>query len=332
MSKDLLHGSILHCLETATLGMPLESWKTRMCVYRNENTITSFSNICKKGALQFYAGFYAKLVESATKGAVLLVSKEQILEVCNTLNVNKTTAGFIAGACGGVCQSLVMTPCTFFITASIDKQISYTQKIKSIIKKSGVSTLYKGNMAMCLRQGTNWASRQGITEFVRNQMLQRKKKQTVEHELGIGVGGSDKNRKNELYQQNKNKRQNSNTDDVITSKEVKGVKEVKEIKGEKGEEGEKETKALTLTTQEEILCGVIGGALSVWNNPFDVIRVYMQSNANKNIKMHFFQSFVNLYKEGGVMVLYKGVIPRCLLCIWQTLFMVTGVKIINNYL
>lgn len=332
MSKDLLHGSILHCLETATLGMPLESWKTRMCVYRNENTITSFSNICKKGALQFYAGFYAKLVESATKGAVLLVSKEQILEVCNTLNVNKTTAGFIAGACGGICQSLVMTPCTFFITASIDKQISYTQKIKSIIKKSGISTLYKGNMAMCLRQGTNWASRQGITEFVRNQLLQRKKKQTVEQELGIGLEISDNNRKNVLHQQKKNKRQNRNIDNVTTSNGIKEIKEVNERKGGNEEKRKKEIKASTLTMSEEIICGVIGGALSVWNNPFDVIRVYMQSNANKNIKMHFFQSFVNLYKEGGVLFLYKGVIPRCLLCIWQTLFMVTGVKIINNYL
>lgn len=296
MSKDLLNGSFLHCLETVTLGMPLEAWKTRMCIYRNENTITSFFNIYKKGLFQFYAGFYAKIVESATKGGVLLMSKEKVLELCNALNINKTTGGFIGGACGGICQSFVMTPCTFFITASIDKQISYTQKLKYIFKNSGISTLYKGNLAMCFRQGTNWASRQGITEFMRNKFLQRKKKEALKQ-----VNESDN--KNELQELNNNRNNNS------TDKKT----------------------ALTLTIQEEILCGVIGGTLSVWNNPFDVIRVDMQNNANKNKEITFSQSFFNIYKEGGVLLLYKGAIPRCLLCIWQTLFMVTGVNIMNNY-
>lgn len=296
MNRDLVNGSILHCLETATLGMPLEAWKTRLCVYRNENTVSSFLHIYRKGLSQFYAGFTAKLVESASKGGVLLISKEKVIDVCNTLNVNKTTGGFIGGACGGICQSLVMTPCTFFITASIDKKISYLQKIKYIFKQRGIVTLYKGNTAMCLRQGTNWASRQGITEFVRNVILQRKKKKIQ--------ATSDVQNKNIHHIQSQN----------TTTLKIRETKEEP-----------------TLNIQEEVFCGIIGGTLSVWNNPFDVIRVHMQSNANKNINLTFFQSFLHLYKEGGLFILYKGVIPRCLLCIWQTLFMVTGVKIINRY-
>lgn len=71
--KNLISGSVLHCLETGTLGLPLEVWKTRMCIYRNENTITSFINIYNKGIGQFYGGFYAKLVESSTGDAANLL-------------------------------------------------------------------------------------------------------------------------------------------------------------------------------------------------------------------------------------------------------------------
>ncbi|CRG93542.1 mitochondrial carrier protein, putative [Plasmodium gallinaceum] len=302
MSKDLIDGSILHCLETATLGLPLEVWKTRMCIYRNENTIKSFKNIYNKGLGQFYAGFYAKLVESASKGAVLLLSKEQIINFCNNLNINKTTSGFIGGACGGICQSLVMTPCTFFITASIDKKINYKEKIVYILKNTGIKTLYKGNSAMCLRQGTNWASRQGITEWIRTKVIQKKNKK-------------EEKKIKKIDDINNIKSVNDSSNFSLTNENIIKKKE----------------NSYNLTTFEEIICGIIGGALSVWNNPFDVIRVHMQNNANNNIKLTFFQSFTNLYKEGGILYLYKGVIPRCLLCIWQTLFMVTGVKILNKY-
>ncbi|CZT99397.1 hypothetical protein PFAG_03886 [Plasmodium falciparum Santa Lucia] len=307
MSNDLINGSILHCLETASLGMPLEVWKTRMCVYRNENTIKSFKNIYNKGLGQFYAGFYAKLIESGSKGAVLLLSKEQIIKVCNDMNINKTTSGFIGGACGGICQSLVMTPCTFFITASIDKKINYKEKLIHIFKNTGITTLYKGNTAMCLRQGTNWASRQGITEWIRNIVMERKK-----------------NRKNKNDDINNVKGMIFSGNDITTDK-------IKHNNNNNNNNNTSQSKSLELTTSEELFCGIVGGALSVWNNPFDVVRVYMQNNANKNIKLTFFQSFIHLYKEGGILYLYKGVIPRCFLCIWQTLFMVTGIKILNKY-
>ncbi|CDU20757.1 mitochondrial carrier protein [Plasmodium yoelii] len=300
--KNLISGSFLHCLETGTLGLPLEVWKTRMCIYRNENTINSFINIYNKGVGHFYGGFYAKLVESSTKGAVLLLSKEKIIKVLNDLNVNNTISGFIGGACGGICQSIVMTPCTFFITASIDKNINYKDKLISIFKHSGISTLYKGNSAMCLRQGTNWASRQGITEWVRNIYISKKQK---------------KNERNEIKEI---KESEQRPNDV----KICDISNPNKFKQDKKNNNE-------LKTSEEIICGIIGGSLSVWNNPFDVIRVYMQNNANKNINLSFTQSFINLYKEGGILYLYKGVIPRCFLCIWQTLFMVTGIKIINNY-
>ncbi|GAB69067.1 mitochondrial carrier protein, partial [Plasmodium cynomolgi strain B] len=323
MSKDLMNGSILHCLETASLGMPLEVWKTRMCVYRNENTIRSFTNIYNKGVGQFYAGFYAKIVESSSKGAVLLISKEHMITFCNNLNINQTTSGFIGGATGGICQSFVMTPCTFFITASIDKKINYKKKLVDIFRNTGFTTLYKGNSAMCLRQGTNWASRQGITEWVRNLFIERKRKAGGSRQAG---GQSD--RQSDRQADHQANRQTLFKNDAMDKRgQVHQSTPTKDTHSldKRGDA------AHELSPTEELLCGVLGGALSVWNNPFDVIRVYMQNSANKNIKLTFFQSFVNLYREGGILYLYKGVIPRCFLCIWQTLFMVTGIKILNKY-
>ncbi|VWU51581.1 mitochondrial carrier protein, putative [Hepatocystis sp. ex Piliocolobus tephrosceles] len=315
--NDLLRGAVLHSLETATLGLPFEVWKTRMCIHRNENTIRSFINIYNKGVSNFYGGFFAKLVESSSKGAVLLLSKEQIIKACNSLNINNTVSGFIGGACGGICQSLVMTPCTFFITNSIDNKVNYKEKIVHIIKTSGITTLYRGNVAMCFRQGTNWASRQGITEWVRNKYIQRKKKIETEN----------------VHSKNKNIQTNEHThllglthsQNSKTSNE-KNLNNLNLINDKKNHNINSQ-----LSISEEIICGIIGGTLSVWNNPFDVVRVYMQNNANKNIKSTFLQSIRSLYNDGGILYLYKGVIPRCFLCIWQTLFMVTGIKILEKY-
>jgi hypothetical protein len=83
--------SALQCLEALTLGMPFEVWKTRMGRYRNENTVSAFVNVYKaggggvRGVMSFWAGLGPKMVESASKGAVLLVSREGLLLVWDAL-------------------------------------------------------------------------------------------------------------------------------------------------------------------------------------------------------------------------------------------------------
>ena len=86
--KDLGSGAVLQCLEALTLGMPFEVWKTRMGRYRGETTPQAFVNVYKnggggmKGVMSFWAGLGPKMVESATKGGVLLLSKEGFLFLC----------------------------------------------------------------------------------------------------------------------------------------------------------------------------------------------------------------------------------------------------------
>ena len=93
--QDLLNGAVLQCVEAATLGMPLEVWKTRMGRFRSENTVQAFKNVYKEGGglSAFWRGTSAKMVESASKGAILLFSKEAIANSLLTSGVSQTTTG-----------------------------------------------------------------------------------------------------------------------------------------------------------------------------------------------------------------------------------------------
>lgn len=80
-----------------------------------------------------------------------------------------------------------------------------------------------------------------------------------------------------------------------------------------------------LSAWEKILGSVVGGGLSAWNQPIEVIRVEMQSktadpNRPKNLGVG--SAFSYIYKNNGIKGLYRGVAPRIGLGVWQTVFMV----------
>jgi len=271
--RDLIHGAVLQCIEAATLGMPFEVWKTRMGRYRNESTIQSFKNVYHRGGITaFWAGLGPKLVESATKGGILLFSKESMARALDNAGVSKTLNGFISGAGGGVCQTVVMGPCTFLVTGAVtgDKSVSTMQRIRTVWSSKGISGFYPGGVPIAFRQATNWASRQGFTELIRAQL------KTINH----------------ANQPN-----------------------------------------AQLSVGEEALAGIIGGAISCWNHPFEVARIQMQASADQNqAKQGMMKVFATVYKEHGVGGLFKGIIPRVCLGIWQTLFMVTGAKLVKRFI
>jgi hypothetical protein len=88
-----------------------------------------------------------------------------------------------------------------------------------------------------------------------------------------------------------------------------------------------------LSVPQEAGAGIIGGALACWNHPFEVARIQMQSAADRGEpKQNMLQVFRTVVKEHGIPGLFKGIIPRLGLGIWQTLFMVTGAKLIKQAL
>ena len=76
---------------------------------------------------------------------------------------------------------------------------------------------------------------------------------------------------------------------------------------------------------EKILASALGGGLSAWNQPIEVIRVEMQSKTedpNRPKKMTVGNPFKYIYEKNGVRGLYRGVAPRIGLGVWQTICMV----------
>ena len=85
------------------------------------------------------------------------------------------------------------------------------------------------------------------------------------------------------------------------------------------EEGQK------LGSMEKILASGLGGGLSAWNQPIEVIRVEMQSktedpNRPKNLTVG--KTLRYIYSNNGIKGLYRGVAPRIGLGVWQTICMV----------
>ena len=270
---NLAIGPVVQCMEAATLGMPFEVWKTRMGRYRNEGTFQSFANVYRNGGglKAFWKGTGAKMVESATKGGILMYSKENINAALLASGVSPTMAGLSAGAGGGVCQVLVMGPCTYLVTGAVtgDQSVSTMQRINQTYARSGIKGFYPGGTAIAFRQATNWASRQGFTEAVRERF--------------------------KIF--------------------FHGNKDAK------------------LTKWQEVAAGTVGGTLACWNHPFEVARIEMQARGDQGQKsIGMLEVFREISKEHGVGGLFKGLVPRVCLGIWQTLFMVTGAKLVKDQL
>ncbi|RPA84733.1 mitochondrial carrier [Ascobolus immersus RN42] len=80
-----------------------------------------------------------------------------------------------------------------------------------------------------------------------------------------------------------------------------------------------------LAVWEKILASTLGGGLSAWNQPIEVIRVEMQSktvdpNRPKNLTVAKAAKYI--YSQNGIKGLYRGVTPRIGLGVWQTVCMV----------
>jgi hypothetical protein len=78
-----------------------------------------------------------------------------------------------------------------------------------------------------------------------------------------------------------------------------------------------------LSVAEKILASGLGGGLSAWNQPIEVIRVEMQSKTvdpNRPKNLGVFSAAKYIYSQNGAKGLYRGVAPRIGLGVWQTIW------------
>ena len=89
-----------------------------------------------------------------------------------------------------------------------------------------------------------------------------------------------------------------------------------------------------LSAFEKITASALGGGLSAWNQPIEVIRVEMQSkkdDPNRPKKMTVGNTFRYIYQTNGLKGLYRGVAPRIGLGVWQTVCMVAMGDMAKTY-
>ncbi|KAK1142933.1 hypothetical protein N8T08_007174 [Aspergillus melleus] len=76
---------------------------------------------------------------------------------------------------------------------------------------------------------------------------------------------------------------------------------------------------------EKIMASTIGGALSCWNQPFEVLRVEMQSmkkDPTRPVSPTVISTFRYILQTSGVRGLFRGVVPRIGVAAWATICMV----------
>jgi Mitochondrial carrier protein len=73
----------------------------------------------------------------------------------------------------------------------------------------------------------------------------------------------------------------------------------------------------------EIAAGAVGGVGSCWNTPIETIRVYTQRDVSQGKEPKpMAQYWDEIVKESGYPGLFRGVTPRAIQAIWQTVFLV----------
>ena len=106
------------------------------------------------------------------------------------LPLGEAVIGGIAGVVGGTAQCLVLTPTTFLtMTAATTGQPVLNTLQQMARGERKLSDLYTGGGPLMLREASNWASRQGITDFTRNLLRSQGVPQGVALEIGSGILG-----------------------------------------------------------------------------------------------------------------------------------------------
>jgi hypothetical protein len=171
--KDLIIGSVLQMIEAATLGMPFEVWKTQQISSlrrdKVESCTESFKALWTQGLAKFYKGTGAKMIESGAKGGVLVYSSQAVLDMMEKSGFERSggTAGLVSGFCGGVSQTVVMSPLTYIITYKNNNP--HAGSGFSILQQAGIKGMYGSAPAMAMRQGSNWALRASLAGGITKQ-------------------------------------------------------------------------------------------------------------------------------------------------------------------
>lgn len=178
--------------------------KTQVAANRSQSLATACSQIYSRGGISgFWQGLYPwAWIEAATKGGILILSQSEIEHVCRArMGLSAQLASAVGGVGGGVVQAYTtMGFCTFMKTVEVTRtkgpggvtSQSSVAVAYDILRREGISGIYKGVSAVALRQASNWGSRFGISRVVESILRggdKDRKLETSERLLASVMGG-----------------------------------------------------------------------------------------------------------------------------------------------
>ena len=195
-ARQLGVGAALCTVEGATLGLPLEVWKTRQGANADESALGSIRAVYREGGVAaFWRGSGAKFMESSSKGAILLFAKEALINVSAATGLESLQRGGMASAAigglgGGVCQTITMAPLTYIVTYKMKNPDHKHWSTARILRNAGVRNAYASASAVAMRQGSNWMMRQGFADGITHRYQLWKGSKVSRFELvGCGILG-----------------------------------------------------------------------------------------------------------------------------------------------
>eukprot|EP01006_Ploeotia_vitrea_P004138 TRINITY_DN113926_c0_g1_i1.p1 TRINITY_DN113926_c0_g1~~TRINITY_DN113926_c0_g1_i1.p1 ORF type:complete len:279 (-),score=23.31 TRINITY_DN113926_c0_g1_i1:22-858(-) len=270
--RNLLVGVAGEVVFYTTLGQPLDVLKTHMAAFRGQTIPQALRAIWNRGGVHgFYQGLLFSLCETPSAG-VLFYTHSTVMNFLQQRGItSEALCTTVGGAIGGAAASVPMCIFAQFRVAEITRPKNNSANtsplfvVRHIYNKYGVVGFFRGWVALCGRQSTNWATRFGVAGYLSNWL------------------------------------------------------------------------AYTFPTIPKpirtLLSSVIGGVCVVWNHPFEVIMVEMQSMASGERKQGgFLQASKRIWQQNGLFGFYRGASGRIALSVWAAVVLVWGCSAVRDCL
>lgn len=284
---NLAIGAAIQVFEVSTLGQPFEVLKTHMAAHRSDSLVAAMQKTYSRGGI---FGFYQGLIPWAWIEAS---TKGAILlfassEIDHRLKSNFGMDSAISGILAGMGGGIAQAYTTMGFCTFM-KTVEVTRH-KSISNPSANTSTLQIAYQVWKKEGIKGLNK-GVSAVALRQMTNWGSR--------IGISRITENIMMTMGPSNKD---------------------------EKGETSKGDGKR-KLSTGEKLLASVIGGALGCWNQPIEVIRVEMQSQAKavgRPEKLNIWSTASYIWKNHGFMGFYRGVTPRIGLGVYLTVCMVFG--------
>ncbi|KAK7207839.1 mitochondrial DNA replication protein [Myxozyma melibiosi] len=284
--SNLAVGAVMNLFQVTTLGQPFEVLKTHAAANRNDTILQGIRKTWSRGGI---AGFYQGLIPwawiEASTKGSVLLLTSTEVESLSRNSLHLSPTA--SGVLGGVCGGAAQAYLTMGFTTCM-KTIEVTRDKTTVNGQKPRSSV--SVFAEILRtQGIR-----GVNKGV-NAVAMR---QITGWSSRIGI---------------------SRFAETLICR-IRGIGDSSAI--ESSASGQTKRK---LGVGDKILASSIGGALSCWNQPFEVIRIEMQSlksDPSRPEKLTMISTARHIYRTSGLSGFFRGVVPRFGLAAWATICMV----------